>query len=90
MTTLIADIEADGLLFDITMLHQISVIDVDAPGIIESYHGSDIKQGLDRLAAADWLVMHNGIGYDLPAIEIVTGIKLDWRKVIDTPDEELE
>ena len=84
MTTLIADIEADGLLFDITMLHQISVIDVDAPGIIESYHGSDIQQGLDRLAAADWLVMHNGIGYDLPAIEIVTGIKLDWRKVFDT------
>ena len=96
MTTLVADIEADNLLFGITTIHQISVIDIDARSVVESYNehilsnrsGANaigfIAAGLKRLQEADTLIMHNGIGYDLPAIEQVTGIALDWRKVTDT------
>lgn len=91
MTTLVADIEADGLLHTVTTIHQISVIDLANPGVIESYHNQrhvvaagGIGRGLERLQEADTLIMHHGIGYDLPAIKIVTGIDLGWEKVVDT------
>jgi DNA polymerase-1 len=96
MTTLIADIEADGLLNTITTIHQISVIDMDNEDVVESYHNhatieqynsgavGTIKAGLKRLAEADTIIGHNFIGYDGPAVRIVSGVELDWRKMIDT------
>lgn len=83
MTTLIVDLEADGLLDTITTLWQVSVIDADT-GELSSYHGADLEIGLDRLETADRLVMHNGLGYDLPAITSVTGRDLPWERVVDT------
>ena len=95
MTTLIADVEADGLLFDITKIHQISLINVDREETVESYNDhtssfdnlllcGSVAQGLKRMSEADTLVMHNGIGYDLPAIFQVSGLVLDWKKIVDT------
>jgi DNA polymerase-1 len=92
MTTLIVDLEADGLLPELTTIWQLSIIDADT-GALVSYndhdgpaHGRSLDTGLRRLAGADRLVFHHGLGYDLPAITKVYGDKypLDWRKVCDT------
>ena len=89
-TTLVADIESDGLLQTITQIHQISVIDLESPGVTESYNDHStlaygtLADGLKRLQVADIIIGHNFIGYDGPAIKIVTGIDLDWRTMIDT------
>lgn len=84
MTTLIADIEADGLLDTITTIHQLSILDADT-GELESYNGRErVRSGVFRLNAADAYVFHNGLGYDLPAIQKVIGVVLPWEKCIDT------
>lgn len=80
---LVVDVEANGLLDTISKLWQLSVIDVDT-GRLSSFNRNTLQAGLDMIQKADTLIMHNGLGYDLHAIEIVTGIKLDWDKVIDT------
>jgi DNA polymerase I len=76
MTTLIADIETDGLLDDVTIIHSIVYEDFDT-GIVTSCndHGYKapgaqrhltIAEGLEELSAADKIVYHNGIKYDIP------------------------
>lgn len=64
---LVFDIEADGLLLDVTKLHCISVYNVDT-GEAARYHWWDIEDGLDRLSKADLLIGHNICTYDIPAI----------------------
>ncbi|MQB00211.1 MAG: hypothetical protein GEU78_07955 [Actinobacteria bacterium] len=92
MTTLIVDLEADGLLPELTTIWQLSIIDADT-GELGSYndhggltHGRSLDAGLRRLVGADRLVFHHGLGYDLPAITKVYGDRypLDWGKVCDT------
>jgi DNA polymerase-1 len=83
MTTLIADLEADGLLDTITTIHQITTINDDT-GELTSYNRNTLSQGIQALAEADVIVGHHFIGYDIPAVRIVTGLDLDPRKVIDT------
>jgi DNA polymerase-1 len=86
MTTLIADLEADGLLDTITVIHQITLIDDDT-GVLTSYNahtGKPIMEGIQRLMAADRVVGHNWIGYDIMAVLKVYAITMDWSKVVDT------
>jgi DNA polymerase-1 len=83
MTTLIADIEADNLLDKITTIWQISTIDADT-GELRSYNNNTLPEGIQALKDADRLVMHNGLGYDLPALKKVLDVELDWQKCIDT------
>lgn len=80
---LIFDIEANGFYDTVTAIHQISIIDYET-GARESYHGSSLDAGVVRLAEADILVAHNGILYDIPVIEKVTGVALNPRRCIDT------
>lgn len=88
MQTLIADVEADGLLRTVKNIWQLSIKD-PATGELTSYNahgGRPIKEGLARLKAADRTVWHHGLGYDRLAIEKVLGPELapPAHKIIDT------
>jgi hypothetical protein len=80
---LVVDVEANGLLDTVSKLWQISIIDVES-GRLSSYNRDTLPAGLKHMQKADKLIMHHGLGYDVHAIEITTGVKLDPMKVIDT------
>jgi DNA polymerase-1 len=80
---LVVDVEANGLLDTVSKLWQISIIDVES-GRLSSYNRDTLPAGLAHLQKADKIIMHHGLGYDVPVIEICTGIKLDPTKIIDT------
>ena len=87
MTTLVYDIETDGLLDTVSNLWLI-VIGDPATGEVIAYSDVDdqlqpISQAMERLTAADILVGHNVIGYDVPALGKL-GHRLSWRKHVDT------
>jgi DNA polymerase I-like protein with 3'-5' exonuclease and polymerase domains len=79
------DIETDTLLADCTKIH--SLVIIDEVGTVFSYadqHGyTSIMYGLEKLMREDCLVAHNGISFDIPAIEKIAGYKYKGR-VIDT------
>ena len=85
-TTLVFDIEADGLLPELTTIWQLTIAEEIADGTwdYESYHGPSLPAGYERLAAADVLIGHNVITYDLPALLKVGACNLDLGKVVDT------
>ncbi len=88
MSRLIFDIETDGLMDSMTQIHCISIIDLDMPQNVMLFADSfernaSLKDGLDMLSKANELIGHNIIGFDCPAIEKVTGIKLK-AKCTDT------
>jgi len=74
MSNLTFDIEADGLLDDVSKIHCISVSeDGDNP---KCFVGSEeIDKALMWMKYADKLIGHNIIGYDLPVLKKV----LDWE-----------
>jgi DNA polymerase-1 len=74
MTTLVADVEANGLLDTITTVHCAGCIDADT-GEEFFYRPHQIQEFLDKLDSADKIVFHNAFGYDLPALEKVYGWK---------------
>jgi len=67
MTTLIGDIETDGLLDTATKVHCLVLQDAETEEVY-SYGPNEIQEGLDRMLKADRLVFHNGIRFDIPAI----------------------
>ena len=88
MSKYVYDVESDGLLDAITTIWCLVLQDVDTEELF-SYSDYDddlpsLAEGLKRLQEADLLVAHNGIGYDVPAIKIVTGIDLMDKKHHDT------
>ena len=85
MKILITDLESDGLLEDLTVLHSIVYKDFET-GTITSCCDHDyeatgahrhitIAEGLAELAEADIIVYHNGIKFDIPAQQKVDP---DW------------
>lgn len=87
MNVLIADLEADGLLDTITKHWCLSVGDpkteeitcyADQPGY------PPLSEGYARLATADRVVFHNGLGYDLHAINMIVPNTLRFEQVYDT------
>ncbi len=83
--TLIVDLEADNLLDKATTLWQISILPNGSPeSAIESYNRTTIDSGLQRIADAPSLVMHNGIGYDVPLLRKLFDLHIDPQIVIDT------
>ena len=78
---LVFDIEADGL--DPSVIHCIVAIDPDTKEVYK-YDPSQLQEGLNLLASADKLIGHNIIGYDIPAIEKVTGLNLSHIQLVDT------
>lgn len=65
---LVADIEANGLLKTITKIHCIVAIDIDTEDVYR-FTPDTLEEGLKLLEEAEELVFHNGIGYDIPAIQ---------------------
>lgn len=92
MKILIADIEADALLPDLSKCHCFGVKEfgkneVDPRRTIYADHAGyrPISEALERLSDADVIVMHNGIGYDAPAIVQLYGSDaIRGYKIYDT------
>ena len=80
---LVFDIEADGL--DPTKIFCLVAIDVDTNKVY-TFNNTEIDAGIAFLQAADKLIGHNIIGYDIPAIRKVTGVDLfaEDIKIVDT------
>jgi hypothetical protein len=91
------DIETDGLLDQCTKLHMIQLMVVDdgvesAVGIYRAYDPEtfehidnvtpDIQDALDILADCDMVVGQNIIGFDLPALEKLTGFVLPEQVIV--------
>lgn len=76
------DIESNGFLKQLTKLHCIVAIDVDS-GEIHKFSPHEIAKGIELLNNADELIAHNGINFDVPAIQKL----FPWfkpKKVFDT------
>jgi hypothetical protein len=81
---LVFDVEADGLLDAVTKAHCIVIANLDQDEI-NAYGPAEIGAALAHLQRADYLVSHNGIGYDLPLLRQLYG----WApsptcKIVDT------
>ena len=71
-TTLIFDIETNGLLHDLTSIHCLVIHDVEANQTLcynDEGNTEPVVRGISRLEEADKIVGHNIIGYDIPAIK---------------------
>lgn len=95
-TRYVFDIETDGLLDDLTVIHSLVLHDIDA-GVTYSCHNHSwddphegtvtsrsIAWGLEQLRTASEIIGHNIIKYDIPAIQLVAN---DWYpegNVVDT------
>jgi DNA polymerase-1 len=86
-TTVVADIETDGLLHDMTRIWVLSIGDprtdeitayADQPGF------PSLAEGFARLKAADRVVFHNGLAFDLFAINRIAPGTLRVDQVYDT------
>lgn len=89
MITLAFDIEADNLLPALTTCWCIGIADCTDPHSVQTYTDHDdnfpsIQDALDRMIAADRLVAHNGIGYDVPAIKKLYNVDIGDHKQWDT------
>ena len=82
---LVADIETDGLLDTLTKIHCIAVLNADNPTQRWVFGPDRIGEGVKLLAQASELIMHNGIAFDIPAIQIVYPLfSVDEITVTDT------
>ncbi|MCG7628379.1 DNA polymerase [Epibacterium sp. MM17-32] len=95
MFELVADIESDGLLEQMTTIHSLCLIDVetgeqwsctDHPFTHpEGFTVLSIDEGLKLLMSADTVTFHNGIKFDIPAIQkIKPWFHLRRDQIIDT------
>jgi DNA polymerase-1 len=76
----VADVESDGLLWELTKIHSLVLRHVETSEIVSCADQPGylpIQHGLDLLAKADQLVMHNGISFDLRALnKVYPGLNL--------------
>lgn len=81
MKSVVIDIEANGL--QPTKIHCVSFAEVESGVSTTIRHpsGADIQDLWDRY---DLHIGHNILGYDLPALGSVLGLKADFRTCIDT------
>ena len=85
MTTLIADIEGDGLFPSEIFCLGLKDHGQDNGQIYSDYAGySSLREGITRLLKADKIVMHNGMSFDVPHLERLCDIQIDRTKVVDT------
>ena len=95
MFELVADIESDGLIDQMTTIHSLCFIDVatgeqwsctDHPFVHpEGFTVLSIDEGLKLLLTADTMTFHNGIKFDVPAIQkIKPWFKPRRDQVLDT------
>ena len=89
MKVLIADLEANGLLDTITRHWCLSIGDPLTDEVIcyaDQAGYKPMSEGFERLTKADRVVFHNGLGYDLHAINLFVPdhLKLKFSQVYDT------
>jgi len=69
--TLIFDIEANGLLHDVTCIHCLGIYDTETDQTLvynDEGNTEPLTRGIQRLEAANQIVGHNIINYDIPVI----------------------
>ena len=84
---LIFDIEANGLLYNVTSIHCLVIYDTDtSQTLVFNDEGTSepIVRGVQQLMDADCIAGHNIIGYDLPVIKKIYPWFEDPTCVIDT------
>ena len=67
---LVCDLESDGLYWDLKNIHCIVAHDLDTEQT-HQFYGETLEEGVRFLMQAEQLILHNGIGFDLPAIKKV-------------------
>lgn len=85
--SVVFDTETDGLMPSVIHCLAIHCIELGESYVFADYEGyNPIKDGLDILSAADWLIAHNGKAYDIPHLERLYPSFLieDKSKVLDT------
>jgi DNA polymerase-1 len=75
------DIETDDL--NATVIHCIVAQDIDS-GAVDTWHGESIKDFPAWSNDVDLFVMHNGVSFDAPVLNRLTGSKIPLNKVRDT------
>jgi DNA polymerase I-like protein with 3'-5' exonuclease and polymerase domains len=82
---LVFDIETNGFLPDVTMIHCLVIKDT-VTGDIKQYHGDTLEEGLWWLVdTRETITGHNVIKYDIPVIKkLYHWFTLDEAKVVDT------
>jgi DNA polymerase I-like protein with 3'-5' exonuclease and polymerase domains len=93
LTTLIFDLESDGLLDTVTKIHCLVIKDKETGEYFRyasrqilgrNIHGT-IEQGIEHLMECDVLVGHNVVSYDIPVIQkLYPWFSIDTSKVRDT------
>lgn len=80
MRKCVADLEGNGLLRDITKLWCGVFIDIETEEVFKfrPHQMEDMKQFMDTCSV---LIMHNGLGFDWPALEKVLNYKFKGTKV---------
>jgi len=73
---LVFDIEADGLYREATRMWCIVTKDIDT-GELKEYKPDEILTGIAALNAADLLIGHNIINFDVPLIKKLTGTEIN-------------
>lgn len=79
----VADLEANGLLDTVTKIWCVVFKNVQTGEVKTFHHGQPEweKRCMEFMDSIDVLIMHNGIGYDWPALSKVWGYKFKGRKV---------
>lgn len=78
---LLFDIETDGL--DARTVHCLVIKDTQS-GVVRTYVGDEVAEGVFELMEADQIVGHNVIKFDIPVIERLYGVSFDQTGVLDT------
>lgn len=76
MRTIVFDIETNGLLDTMDKIHCIAAEVLETRESLVSHTREGMKDILDKIADADRIVAHNGIGFDVPAIKMIYP---DWE-----------
>ncbi len=85
----VADIEADGLLDEATEIHVLGYNMLGTSGKTGSLRGRTESERIKKffqhhIDTKTPVVLHNGIGYDIPLVEKVLGMDLTDLMVVDT------
>lgn len=81
MKRVVLDIETDAI--DATVVHCIVAQDLDT-GAVDTWHGESIKDFPAWSESVDVFVMHNGVSFDAPVVNRLTGSNIPLSKIRDT------
>ena len=79
---IVVDIEADNLLLEATEIHCICMLNTDNDERY-SFYGQTLDEALLVLDSNSTIIMHNGVGYDIPVLKSIFGFNYKGL-VVDT------